>query len=531
MIKVMIADDEQIVVDGLKFMLSQLYSDVEVVAEANSGRAIIEASMMQMPDIVLMDIKMPGINGIEAIETIKKRHQDTKFIIISAYEQFDYAKQAVELGVSHYILKPVVENKLKDVMDKVLMEIKEERKSIRQEMENREKLERIIPVLEHGFIYALLMNADYRSELHKYQELFEIKRDNAYVMILEFGDNGEAETLENKIGSGLKGQSLYPKVNSAIKYKCKAIVGPMIINRITVVIYEEKSLSEYDQRLRALSVAENIKKAIEQIMETNVHAGIGSCYPSDKIRHSLEEASFALNRITDEEVLHFNDSNLTELEESDYTYLDIKEDEARILSFVESGHMEQLEKELKSFFNKVEKAFGHSIQDIKHVVTELMVLVLSTAFRHQLKENKLGYGTYINEIRNIEQIIPLEQWCIKRIKTIADAIKNHRHENVSAVVMDAKLYMDKHFNEDLSLNDVSKMVAVSPQYFSKIFKEEIGLSFVEYLRKKRMDIAKEMLAQKQYSIKEICYHIGYNDPNYFSRLFKKMVGVTPTDYQ
>lgn len=531
MIKVMIADDEQIVVDGIKFMLKELYSDVEVIAEANSGRAIIEATMTQVPDVVLMDIKMPGINGIEAIETIKKRHHETKFIIISAYEQFDYAKQAVELGVSHYILKPVIDHKIKDVMDKVLFEIKEERRMVRQDMENREKLEKIIPVLEHGFVYALLMNADYRSELRKYQELFEIKKDNAYVMILEFGDNGEEETLENAIGTGLKGQSLYPKVQSAIKYKCKAIVGPMIINRITTVIYEEQGQTEYEQRLKALALAESIKTSIETIMGSTVHIGIGACHSSDKIRHSLEEASFALNRITDESILHFNDSNLSESESSDYSYMDIKEEETRIINLVETGQKEQLIKSLQSFFNRVEKAFGSSVQDIKHVVTELMVMVLSAAFRHHIKELRLGYDTYLNEIKNIDQVIPLEQWCIKRILLITDAILNHRHENVSAVVMDAKIYMDKHYNEDLSLNDVSKMVAVSPQYFSKIFKEEIGVSFVEYLRKKRMEVAKEMLMAKKHSIKEICYHIGYNDPNYFSRLFKKMVGVTPTDYQ
>ncbi len=211
MFKVLIADDEQIVLEGIKFVLEDIYDDVEVVAMANSGREAIEATRDFVPDIVLMDIKMPGINGIEAIEVIKKRHHETKFIIISAYEQFDYAKQAVELGVSHYILKPVIEMKLKTVMDKVKLEIIEERRSRQQEMANREKLEKIIPVLEHGFIYALMMNADYRSELHRYQELFENGRETAYVMVLEFGDDDNKESSINRIGPGLKGQSYIPK--------------------------------------------------------------------------------------------------------------------------------------------------------------------------------------------------------------------------------------------------------------------------------------------------------------------------------
>lgn len=531
MFKVLIVDDEQIVIDGIKFMIEEIFTDVEVVAMANSGRTAIEVTRSIVPDIVLMDIKMPGINGIEAIEVIKKRHQDTKFIIISAYEQFEFAKQAVELGVSHYILKPISENRLKDTLGKVMNEIQSERLVRLSEIENKEKIEKIIPVLEHGFIYALLMNADYRQELYKYQELFEITKDKAYIMVLEFGDNGNKERLENRIGSGLKGFTFYPKVQSAIKYKCRSIVGPMIINRITVVVYAEESESEYEQRIAAIQLASAIKESVTTIVDTDLFIGIGGCYVFDKIKNSLEEAIFALNRMTNESVLHVNDMIKANQNNSDYTYVDIKEDETQIIELMKNGKEEELGSEIESFFIKVEKKFGQNMLDMRNIVTELMVMVLSSSYRNNLKEEEVGYSTYISEIKRIDNVVTLQNWCVQKIISIARLAQSKRHQHISTVVIEAKNYIDNNYDQEISLKEVSKMVSVSPQYFSKIFKEEIGLSFVEYIRMCRMDVAKNMLRQKIYSIKEVCYKIGYNDPNYFSRLFKKLVGVSPSDFE
>ncbi len=529
MFKLMIADDEQIVVDGIEFMVKDLFDNIEVVAKVNSGREAIEATMTVVPDIVLMDIKMPGINGIEAITNIKKRHHNTRFVIISAYEQFEYAKQAVELGVSDYILKPVSFDNLKQVLVKIMSEIEEERQQKKREIENREKLEKVIPVLEHGFIYSILMNTDYRDELYKYRDLFEINKELAYIMVLEFTEEGEGS--QNVIGTGVRTQSFYPKVQSIIKYKSKCIIGPMIINRITIMIYEDQFEKEYEQRVKAIKLAESIQTAINEWMDVKIHIGIGSCYKLDKIKNSLEEAFHTLNRISGDPSLHINDILEREANDGEYTYVDIKGDETHIIQLIESGNEEQLVKELGVFFNKIEKKFGSSLLDMTNIMTEMMVMVLSCSFRHNLDEGEVGYSTYLGELRRIEHVIELQNWCLRKMVYVSQMIQSKRHLHISKIVLKAKEYIDARYNEELSLTDISKEVAISPQYFSKIFKEEIGLSFVEYVREKRMDVAKELLKTKNYSVKEICYKIGYNDPNYFSRLFKKLVGVSPTDFK
>jgi two-component system, response regulator YesN len=532
MYRMMIADDEQIVLEGIKFMVETHFKDIEIAAMAKTGREAIEKSREGVFDIIFMDIKMPGINGIEAIEAIKKRDPDITVVILSAYEQFEYAKQAVELGVFEYILKPIHEEKLVDILNKIKTKINLERQQKQREIDNKEKLDKVLPILEHGFIYSLLMSSDYHDALYKYHDLFEMDKDLGFVMILEFGEKEEDsyKALDNKIGTSIKAQNYYEKVQALIKYKCKAIVGPMIVNRVTILVYESSRSHEYEQRLHALSLAQSLHQSIISELDTQVYMGIGACYPFEKIKNSLEEAQYALSRVDKEHFLHINDISELESSRMAYSYLDIKDDEHKIILLLENSQQVLLEEALKRFVQKVERKCQDATIELRNIILELMVMVIGCSYRNLLTEEEVGYSSYLGELQRQENSVALMNWCITKIMSISKIIQSKRSQHISTVVLTAKAYIDAHYNEDFSLNDVSKMVSVSPQYFSTIFKDEIGESFIEYIRGKRIEIAKDMLRQKQYSVKEICYEIGYNDPNYFSRLFKKMVGVSPTEF-
>ncbi|MBN2220888.1 MAG: response regulator, partial [Vallitaleaceae bacterium] len=128
MLKVMIVDDEQIVRDGIRFIIEKSFQEtIEIVALAKTGREAIELFEETRPHLVLMDIQMPGINGIDAIKAIQEIHSKVKIIIISAYEQFDYAKSGFELGVVDYLLKPIHKSRLENVLEKIVQEMEEER--------------------------------------------------------------------------------------------------------------------------------------------------------------------------------------------------------------------------------------------------------------------------------------------------------------------------------------------------------------------------------------------------------------------
>ncbi|MCH4888541.1 response regulator [Acidaminobacter sp. JC074] len=518
MFKIMIVDDEWLVQEGIKVTLENHFDNIEIVGMVSSGREAIEMNAAKHPDIILMDIKMPGINGIEAIQTIRGRFSQTKFVIISAYEQFDYAKQAVELGVVDYILKPINQNKLVEVLNKAMDKILEEREQRSRLIKNREKLEKMMPVLEKGFIYSLLMHGNFKHEVKKYCDIMEIHNEDAYVMTLEIKDSEEAISIQ--------GDALYKKIQDTIKYKCKCAVGPLIINRVTVVVFSGALSDEYDQRVEAVSLAESITASLEK-SDVQVKIGVGACLKLERLRHSLEQASYALSKMATEAVLHHNDVMVST--SSDYSYMEVKDDQEAILLLVESGQIDKLREQLHVFFDKISRNFDEV--SFRNVLMELIVMVLSTSYKHELSEAEVGYSTYISEFRRITSQNQLTSWSYRKIILVAETIQSSKTSHVSNVILKAKTYIDENFDKDIGLNDVSKEVSISPQYFSTIFKEELGLNFIEYLRNKRVEVAKELLRDKKFSVKEICYKVGYNDPNYFSRLFKKLVGVSPTEFK
>lgn len=171
MIKLLIADDEQIVIESLKFIVEKYIDGVEVVATAASGREAIEKTLNLKPDVVFMDIHMPGINGMDAIRHIKSIHQDVVFVIITAYEYFQYAKDAVNLGVFDYLLKPLNKNKIINVLQDISNKVEAKREALQKEMILRERINKIIPHMEEQFIYAQLFHSDITKDLDFYQEI------------------------------------------------------------------------------------------------------------------------------------------------------------------------------------------------------------------------------------------------------------------------------------------------------------------------------------------------------------------------
>ena len=164
MYKIMLADDEGIVIDSLKFIIEKEFADSCVVEYAKTGRSVIELAERFRPDIAVMDIQMPGINGIDAMKEIREANHHTVFIIMSAYDKFDYAKEAINLGVMEYLNKPVERGKIVQVLRKAMDAIDREREKRSQDLLIREKMETVIPIIENGLIQNLLYHEYFEED-------------------------------------------------------------------------------------------------------------------------------------------------------------------------------------------------------------------------------------------------------------------------------------------------------------------------------------------------------------------------------
>lgn len=521
MYKLMVVDDEQIVIDAVKHIVKSEMSDLKVSQTARSGRNAIEKARIERPDIVLMDIQMPGIDGLEAIREIQKIHNNIKFVIVSAYDYFEFAKQAVELGVKDYLLKPVDKASLIEVLERIAEQLDEERKEYDMALETRERIEKMLSVVGHGFIYSLLLSQ--KADIGKYKELFEIDSDSGYIFIMTVEGNTGGGNVA-RLGEGMQFQKLYSYFTDRMKFKCKCIIGPLMLDRVVVYVAASQK-NAYKQRVAAIAMLEEILAMIEAKFDIVVHMGIGGLCEDGDILISYQEALRALNYADEEHITHIDDIS-TNIGNAGY---EILSEGKNLVKAIERGDSSKCANILMDIFNEYPDIYDN--ESLKNRFIEIMVVAHRIAIEHGIdSDERINYGKYIMQITRCESQKEFEQMYIEKITHIAAKIRDNKKNNIGLVVDAANQIIAERFDQELTLDEISKELCISPQYFSRLYKDKMGINFIEKLTAVRIENAKALMEQGQYTIKEICYMSGYSDPNYFSRLFKKHEGMSPSSY-
>lgn len=224
MIKMLLADDEGIVLQSLQHIIEKNFGTSCEVRTAKTGREVIRLAEEFRPDIAMMDIQMPGINGIEAIEEIKTFCPKTCFIIMSAYDTFDYAKKAMSLGVMDFITKPANAMRIVQVLEKAIGEVKRRQEHWEKNLEYKEKLEAVIPIIESGMIYSILFQDNYSGDTERFRELLDIPQKYGFILVIEVGDAIENRKMTNVVGMSVKAQKFYDEFRQIVKQFFSATV-------------------------------------------------------------------------------------------------------------------------------------------------------------------------------------------------------------------------------------------------------------------------------------------------------------------
>ncbi|MDF2984669.1 MAG: hypothetical protein K0R50_179 [Eubacterium sp.] len=528
MYRLLIADDEQIVIDSLTFIVNKSFPNVFSIESARSGREAIEKAERFIPDIIFMDINMPGINGIEAIRELRHGLRECIFIILTAFDQFDFAKDALKLGVSEYLLKPVNRDKIISTLQKSMDDVEKERTKRKKELDLKEKLENILPVLENGFIYSMLFLEDNTTELENYRNIFEIEEDGGYIMTIEFAQTNDCGHMVNRIGLSIKSQSFYPYLRDILKSRCRCFVGPAILNRIIVYIPVNTGTDEYSRRLEAVNIAEYIYHQLSMKIDADFYIGIGRSYSSfDSIYMSYEESLRAIRFMNGKGILHIADIPIEkELPVEKYPV----SREKLLLEKAALGERDASVQAFSHIFEWLQIEYYGSVNKIRAKLIELMILISRLANDYSVTQN-LDCIDFISELQTLDTVSELKYWCLQRIEFVTKSISEAREKKTNSLIAKAVDFIKENYRKEITLEDVSREVNLSPHYFSKLFKDEMGENFIDYLTTLRINTAKEIMKSSLMSVKEICYEIGYGDPNYFSRIFKKAVGITPTEYR
>lgn len=514
MFKILLADDEKIVTDAISLIIEKNFDDI-IFETVRSGRDAIEKADSFKPNIVLMDIRMPGINGIDAIREIRKGQKETLFIIMSAYEQFEFAKEAVKLGVIDYLLKPINKNTIVSAIENAKEIYENERQNRLKHIESIEKYENILPYIEDNFIFFLLLGHISSKQSKKYHDILSLKYEGGYILTLELQEKNEFDIYD---------ESLYIYIRDILKYKCTCIVGPIILSRITIFV-STNNKEEYSQRLEAVQLAEYlVGKTLESKTNVDISIGIGSYRILDDIYISYEESLKALNFGQSKDINHITDFVNDKHEKLPYPF----EAEKTLIDMCCVGQKDEALIAFSELYSYVYNNYSNSFLEGKDKLIEVMVMLQRNVIQSGM--NIKYYSNYLFAMEKIMDYIELERWCRERISLICEEFINQRTKNISHIIIEAKKYIKANYDKEITLDEISRHTCVSPHYFSRLFKEEAGENYIDYLTQIRIDRAKELMEKSDLSIKEICFKIGYGDPNYFSRLFKKVEKLTPSEY-
>lgn len=516
MIKVLIVDDERIIRFGITSMVRWSELGIELVGEASNGAEGLELFKETMPDIVITDIRMSVMDGLEMMTRIKQIKPDVKFVILSGYSDFSYAQEAIHLGVSDYLLKSdLMPEDIEAILQRMIGEIQDAKES-----SNTIATEGIVPVeamlseLCQGI--RIVSNTDVSA---KEAALFDTGYCCFCIGVKKGCYRGRQEQLK----------SLYKELENKLKsvlvnYDVMTCLAGNLIVAVVFCSNPEQS----DVKILIEGWIKTLKKQGEAVItvgKSRFHRGL------DQIQICYEQACFAYDRrlfIGCGKLIEYQETKPDGVGSKQESRISVDFETSKLEKYVEYSDSVKLQNYLDWLFEQLKQLNNY---DMVHMVCmELIVLM-----------NKCA-GDYFpeEEIFERKQRIYQEYWLMEEINEIADWMKREflsiaiekggRASGGKRIVNDVKKYIQKNYADDITLLQLSELVHLNKNYLGNLFRKETGQSINEYIIEIRMAEAKELLLHTQLTAKTVAEKVGYEDERYFYKIFKKTTGYTARDF-
>lgn len=527
-IKIAIADDEVIERSAFKLLIQNYFPQLDFVGEADNGVDMIALVNETSPDIIFMDIRMPRMDGIKAMCEIKKSFPGIKIIISSCYDYFEYAQQAVAMGARDYLLKPVTREKMLAVLKDAVEEVQEVRSREKEQEGLKKQIQKLAVYLEQEIIYMAASGNTYYDLIKIYASFLEVRLEHFYCMILKSKEDkcGNEERMMEEV---IKKRGLFEAVNQAVKKICGCVAGIYATEYIVLLIPVPTDGTSQDREW-IMNLAGYLANMVKSGQGIAVRIGISNlCDGPEQAYSGWEEAQNVVEYgYGDFDIACIGDIMLKEAGEQSYPY----SLENELCRTVLTGDRKKSDELLQALMKQILGGQNSNVSVCRHQIAELLM-----SLNRFLRKYYNHFADSPENIRLIEKLY--EQRTVKGLMSLAEryikAVMKYAEENrqgrIETVVDKAMQYIDRHYDQDISLDMVSEMAEVSPFYLSKIFKQQTGQNFVEYITETRIAQAKQRLISTGKSIKEIARESGFNNQNYFNKVFKKCVGLSPGEFR
>ena len=524
--KVILVDDEAEVIDVIEQKIAWNELGFEVVGSATNGVKALELVEKTQPDVVITDIKMPYMDGLELSKRLNDDYRNIHIIIFTGFDEFEYAKEAVHLEVEEYMLKPINSDELTECLKRVKNSLGWER----EENLNVQKLENyfndVLPILQTNLFVSLIEGRVDEEEYVKFVDSYKIDLKGPFYCCVVFHTSTHhvPENMEPLLLSMSVEREIKERI--AKKFNCKEFI--YLGNTVLIV-----ELSSKEKMVEFTDICDKFCKWVNRVIGAVVTAGIGRvCDNILNINNSYEGAREAVsyrvlygtNRAINIEEIAPNEQNMT-LQSEDSKMHDL-------FKAIYLGDDKSIEDAVSKEIEKLHKN-ANTVSQYNLVIMEMV-----GAFYRFCANNFIDFNDFLGDINNPYERVPqmdestLKNWLIKCSLGVSEKLKSVRNSKSRSLVNDAQnIVTDRYMEPDLSLDKVCSIMGVSNSYFSSVFKKEVGKSFVTYLTDYRMDIAAGLILDTNEKSYKIAEQVGYLDANYFSYVFKKKFGVSPSKYR
>lgn len=532
MLKLIIAEDGDLERATLEKIIDWNELGIELCAVASNGQEALELIQKHQPDILFTDIKMPIKDGIWLAKETSREYENIKIVFISAYDEFDYAKTAINVKAFQYILKPYEIDELKAVVAAVASKCYEDKNRILEDEKLRQQVRESLPLLKEKFLKELINHAfkedsrmDNRTE---FLGIGFIQRETV-VIVIELDEY-------NRIKEELNVEELYlvkfrlcNLVEEILQKSCNGIVIETGENEFTIFIEVHA-----DQRYKSFisEISEEIRKDISLncgytatlgISGKSEHSGqLAECYRSaqEALRHKL---------YLDKNNVIWKDDVKTG---SCKVYPDMSNLENSIVLCVKTGDKDGTIYAIGQLFDMLQKDASLPATYLRSVCMRLVnaLSMAMTELDDSLK-SVCDEIELIEKLIHFETIIDIKQWVVNIFSFAADYIVQRQKDWNIKIVEKMKEIIHKRYFDEISIDDIANSVFLSAGYATTLFKKYTGESLMKYIIKTRVERAKELLKDESLKIYEVCQQVGYTNIAYFCSIFKNHVGVSPKEYR
>lgn len=519
MLKMMIADDERTIRKGIKTSINWASKGIKIVAEAANGKEALAKIEKIKPEIIIMDIRMPKINGLEVCQQALAQYPNLKIIILSGYDDFSYAQKAIELGVSDYLLKPFGAEELIKKVNELQKDINKEQKLAQERYLIRKSSKKIFSMLINDILSSSKIRSELKTNFDKYK--FNLAETDYRGILIDLdcpskvknNDQNDLQVLQKEIinifNKIFKDCFLVPIINKNYLFGIiKTDTKAKLKNKLSYFQAAAKNKTKLFFSIFIGKLITNLKEFRQSYCELSTSITAKFYQGTDSIIFCPQKTIAAFkNKIEFQDIL-------LAIEEEFYL-LETK----------------KVENEIKDIF-KFLKAQKPKVDIAKYILIRInnkFIEVINKSAKSSFLNKK--YLKTEAEINQLDTINKLEQWQFKRLDNYFKDLDSQRSKRYNKIVTKAVKFVHSNYQQDISLGMLANYIHVSPNYFSKVFKEETGDNFIEWLNKYRIEKSKNMLLDTDQKCYLIAEQVGYNDYRYFSYNFRKYTNISPRQFR